>query len=44
MDPLNPELRSKLLASIINKVKGQRGNFLNNNLDELLDLFGPRRC
>lgn len=33
MDPLNSQLRGKLLNSIIAKVKGQRGNFLNNNLD-----------
>lgn len=36
--------RAEMIQGLIYKVQANKNLFLNNKLDELLDLFGDRRC
>lgn len=38
------ESRQEMMAGLIYKVTANKNLFLNNKLDELLDMFGDRRC
>lgn len=43
-DFLDKDSREKMIKDLLAKVKDNKDIFLNNKLDELLDMFGDRRC